>query len=173
MMTDALAVLLRLWVALTWLAMATIAGVLLLMFWPFVRERLGVPRHRRGIAPPARAERRLPLFPAADEWCGCCGRLCEPGALWCVLCLQHVAKDGSIEERTWCATHDGEDCPFSATWGDQRDPGDENDTIRAEGLGIPGSPFIERATPGHMVPFDRLPEAEQRLWADALKRATR
>jgi len=162
--------------------------LLALVAWlaPWVRQRV---ERRRGIAPPARLPRQDPtrwvrrdpdLLPPAGDWCGCCGRPCDPGAIWCALCAAHVTGKGPWHEQTWYATHRGEDCPFSATWGDpveevrmmpgaeRRDPGDENDPV-AEGLGIPGSPVIKRAYPSRSTPLELLPRAEREVWREALK----
>jgi hypothetical protein len=53
------------------------------------------------------------LLPPAGDWCGCCGRPCGRDELWCADCSRHVANVGQPHERTWFATHGGEDCPFT------------------------------------------------------------
>ena len=98
-MTDARAFVLRLWVSLTWLAMAILAGVLLLMFWPFVRETQGGPRHRRGIARPAR-DTWQPTPPGVGQWTS----------------FSLDPKRGIEETRLMPGA-------------EQRDPGDENDQV--------------------------------------------
>lgn len=152
----------RLLAAAAWLGLALVALVLTFLFWPFVREAQGGPRHRRGIAPPARP-REEPLLPFG---CGCCGQDCPDGELWCLACRAHVGAGGRVCDRTYFAQH-GVDCPYTpkppeevrmmptADQGDQQDYGD-----CSEGLG----PRIKRRRPSHITPFDWLSQSEQALW---------
>jgi hypothetical protein len=99
--------------------------------------------------------------------------------IWCALCAAHVTGKGQPHDQTWYATHAGEDCPFSATWGDPieetrlmpgadgRDYGDEDQV--AEGLGITRPPHCEHARPSRTTPLDLLPKSERELWREALK----
>jgi len=155
-------------------------------------------QRRRGIAPPhhpdpaaqralelrRRQRRELGLLPPEGDWCGCCGHASVPGGLWCEDCLPHVTSEGPPHERTWYATHEGEDCPYADHWdgelppgvveetrlmpgAEQRDYGDEDQV--PEGLGIPGSPVIKRAYPSRTTPLELLPKTERELWREAVK----
>lgn len=140
-----------------WLVIAALAVLCRLVFDRIERGEVGRPR-RRGIAPPRRPGIELP---PAFAWCGCCGQDCPPGDWWCLACRAHVGTEGRIEERTWSALHDGEECPYTPS---QRDPVDEMSV--PEGLGVWRRPAELREP---RTPFERLPEAEQRLWIEAMK----
>ena len=48
-----------------------------------------------------------------NQYCGCCGSK-RVGELedWCAACKEHVAKGGSLWDRTYFAQHD-KPCPFT------------------------------------------------------------
>lgn len=60
----------------------------------------------------AKANRRH-LLPPNLDWCGCCGRLCVAGEIWCHDCAPHVTGSGYPWDQTWFAQHGGEACPFT------------------------------------------------------------
>lgn len=75
------------------------------------------------------ARERAGLLPPDGDGCGCCGRAALTGQLWCFDCAFHIAPGGPPHLRTWSAQY-GEECPFAAFDGDQRDYGDETDPPR-------------------------------------------
>jgi len=54
----------------------------------------------------------LGLLPPKGDWCGCCGRPCGAGDIWCRDCKTHVTGAGAPWDQTWSATHPGQECPF-------------------------------------------------------------
>lgn len=48
---------------------------------------------------------------SGGDFCGCCGRQCNTGELWCRDCKAHVLDGGHLWERTYFARYERE-CPF-------------------------------------------------------------
>lgn len=167
MIGAVLGLLLRLWMAACWIAVALLGVTIVAICWPFVREVPLLPRRREE-----------PLLPFG---CGCCGQDCPDGDGWCLPCRAHVGTTGPIEERTYWAQH-GVDCPYARPpieetrlmpGAEQRDTGDENDQkcIAAEGLGIPGDPVIKRAWPSQVHAHAPLDASSMRALAELEREA--
>ena len=47
----------------------------------------------------------------ADSFCGCCGRSCQPTAIWCQQCLAHIRRSGHLWDQTYEAQY-SKPCPY-------------------------------------------------------------
>lgn len=123
-----------------------VLGILCLVFWPFVEERLQTSSPPRGLAPRAR-----PKWESETDVCGCCGRAAVVGQLWCFDCAFHIRAHRDIHERTWYAQH-GTICPFTEIA--------EDDCV-VEGLGT------IHPQGHHVTPLEQLTKGERELWDEA------
>ncbi len=61
--------------------------------------------------------------PRTECYCGCCGRPCGAGAVWCADCVPHLSPNA--QKPPWDRTHFARfrrECPFAGT---QWQPGGE------------------------------------------------